>query len=127
MIVTKARDHGLVQLTRDLALWLMTTPRHGNAYGITVHVDAKLEKSNRFDAEGLVKDHPIIQEKNLLRYWTPETCVYADSYDIVITVMGLFTMLIASSEETVQYCTHRGYFSKLYLPSSHSTSDLSAF
>ena len=43
MIVTKARDHTLVQLTRNLAKWLMTSPRHGKPYGVKVHVDAKLE------------------------------------------------------------------------------------
>lgn len=86
MIVTKARDHSLVQLTHDLALWLMTTPRYGNRHGVTVYVDGKLEKSTRFDADGLLKEHPVVQEKKLLRYWTPETCVYADTYDIVITV-----------------------------------------
>ena len=86
MIVTKARDHNLVQLTRDLAQWLMTTPRHGKSYGVKVHVDAKLEKSKRFDADGLYKDHKIIREKNLLQYWTPESCVFADTFDFVITV-----------------------------------------
>ena len=95
MIVTKARDHGLVQLTRELAEWLMTCPRHGKTYGIRVHVEAKLEKSKRFDADGLYKDHPVIGERNLLQYWTPETCVFADTFDIVITVSPfLFFMLI---------------------------------
>ena len=90
MIVTKARDHSLVQLTRDLAKWLITTPRYGKSHGIRVYVDAKLEKSKRFDAEGLHKDHRIIGEKDLLRYWTPETCVYADTFDFVITVCLVF-------------------------------------
>jgi len=87
MIVTKARDHSLVELTRDLARWLMITPRYGKAYGVRVYVDAKLEKSKRFNAEGLRKDNYVIAEKDLLRYWTPETCVYADTFDFVITVM----------------------------------------
>jgi NAD+ kinase len=86
MIVTKARDHSLVQLTRDLALWLMTTPRYGDSYGVIVHVDGKLQRSKRFDAEELCTSHEIIREKNLLRYWTQESCAYADTYDIVITV-----------------------------------------
>jgi NAD+ kinase len=96
MIVTKARDHGLVQLTRELAEWLMTRPRHGKPYGVKVYVDAKLEKSNRFDADGLYKDHDIVREKGLLQYWTPETCVFADTFDIVITVCPLkFTLIVA--------------------------------
>jgi NAD+ kinase len=86
MIVTKARDHNLVQLTRDLAIWLMTNPRHGKPYGVKVYVDAKLENSKRFDADGISKDHDIVREKNLLKYWTPETCVFSDTFDIVITV-----------------------------------------
>lgn len=90
MIVTKARDHGLVQLTRDLSKWLMTSPRHGKPYGVKVYVDAKLESSKRFDADGLYKDHDIIREKGLLKFWTPETCVFADTYDIVITVTSFF-------------------------------------
>jgi NAD+ kinase len=95
MIVTKARDHGLVQLTRDLALWLMVTPRHGKSYGVRVHVDAKLEKSKRFDADGLFKDHDIIQEKNLLQFWTPE-CIFADTFDFVITVfIHVFLLILA--------------------------------
>jgi hypothetical protein len=127
MIVTKARDHALVQLTRDLALWLMTTPRYGNEYGVSVHVDAKLEKSKRFDAEGLVSEQPVIQEKNLLKYWTPETCVYADSYDFVITVRHRLNELIISSEETALCFTHHGCSSRLSRQSSHSISDLLAF
>jgi NAD+ kinase len=97
MIVTKARDHALVQLTRDIAEWLMTAPRHGKPYGVKVHVDAKLEKSKRFDADGLYKDRPIIAEKSLLNYWTPETCVFADTFDIVITVpiLQLFMLIEA--------------------------------
>jgi NAD+ kinase len=89
MIVTKARDHSLVQLTREVAHWLMTNPRHGKPYGVKVYVDAKLEKSKRFDADGLYKDNEIVREKGLLKYWTPETCVFADNFDIVITVCPL--------------------------------------
>lgn len=86
MIVTKARDHNLVQLTRELSVWLMKNPRHGKPFGVTVYVDAKLEKSKRFDADGIYKDNEIVRDKNLLKYWTPETCVFADTFDIVITV-----------------------------------------
>ena len=90
MIVTKARDHNLVQLTRDIAQWLMTTPRYGRDYGIKVYVDAKLEKSKRFDTEGLLRDNTVVRERNLLQFWTPELCAYADTFDIVITVLQLF-------------------------------------
>ena len=127
MIVTKARDHGLVQLTRDLSKWLMTSPRHGKPYGVKVYVDAKLQSSKRFDADGLYKDHDIIREKGLLKFWTPETCVFADTYDIVITVISLFICAYGSLAVTAQYYIHLGYFSGLYRRSSHSASDLSDF
>jgi NAD+ kinase len=111
MIVTKARDHGLVQLTRDLAKWLMTSPRHGKPYGVKVYVDAKLEKSSRFDADGLCKDDEIIREKGLLKFWTPETCVFADNFDIVITVPLFSVCAKYSSVVTAQCCIHLGYSS----------------
>ena len=97
MIVTKARDHSLVQLTRELAEWLMTTPRYGQDYGIKVFVDAKLEKSKRFDTEGLLHDNAVVRERNLLHFWTPELCAYADTFDIVITVRQLvyLTLILA--------------------------------
>lgn len=38
LIVTKARDNNLIKLTRELALWLMQTPRNGRDRGITVCV-----------------------------------------------------------------------------------------
>ena len=127
MIVTKARDHNLVQLTRDLAEWLMTTPRHGKPYGVKVHVDAKLEKSKRFDADGLYKDHKIILEKSLLQYWTPESCVFADTFDFVITVRLRIGVAYYSSVETVLYCIHLGSSSGSFRPLFHSTLDLSDF
>ena len=96
MIVTKARDHSLVQLTRELAEWLMTSPRHGKSYGVRVYVDAKLEKSKRFDADGIYKDYEIVGEKNLLKYWTPESCVFADTFDIVITVRIYYALLTSA-------------------------------
>ena len=111
MIVTKARDHGLVQLTRDLAKWLMTSPRHGKPYGVKVYVDAKLEKSSRFDADGLCKDDEIIREKGLLKFWTPETCVFADNFDIVITVPLFSVCAKYNSVVTAQCCIHLGYSS----------------
>src|SRR5579859_1494417 len=127
MIVTKARDHSLVQLTRDLAQWLMTSPRHGKPYGVKVYVDSKLEKSNRFDADGLYKDNEIIREKNLLKFWTPESCNFADTFDIVVTV-HLFSLLInCSLVVTGQFCTRRGFFNGLYPLLFHSISARSDF
>lgn len=36
MIVTKARDNQLTRVTRELALWLMKTPRDGKDRGLIV-------------------------------------------------------------------------------------------
>ncbi|GAA5950310.1 hypothetical protein JCM21900_001111 [Sporobolomyces salmonicolor] len=58
MIVTKARDNQLTRLTRELALWLMKTPRNGKDRGLIVYVDSQLRKSKRFDASGMEKEHP---------------------------------------------------------------------
>ncbi|BGP16445.1 hypothetical protein JCM10213v2_004447 [Rhodosporidiobolus nylandii] len=58
MIVTKARDNQLTRLTRELALWLMRTPRNGKDRGLVVYVDSQLRKSKRFDAAGMERDHP---------------------------------------------------------------------
>ncbi|BGP40340.1 hypothetical protein JCM10449v2_004301 [Rhodotorula kratochvilovae] len=58
MIVTKARDNQLTRVTRELALWLMQTPRNGRDRGLIVYVDSQLQKSKRFDAAGLQRDHP---------------------------------------------------------------------
>lgn len=58
MIITKARDNHLIKLTRELALWLMTTPRNGKDTGLIVYVDSQLKQSKRFDAEGIRRDYP---------------------------------------------------------------------
>lgn len=58
LIITKARDNHLIKLTRELALWLMTTPRNGKDTGLIVYVDSQLRNSKRFDAEGIRRDYP---------------------------------------------------------------------
>ncbi|GAA5895369.1 hypothetical protein JCM8208_005991 [Rhodotorula glutinis] len=58
MIVTKARDNQLTRVTRELALWLMKTPRDGKDRGLIVYVDSQLQKSKRFDAAGLQRENP---------------------------------------------------------------------
>lgn len=64
MIITKARDNHLIKLTRELAIWLMTTPRNGRDTGLTVYVDSQLRQSKRFDAEGIRQDYPQIFAQN---------------------------------------------------------------
>ncbi|KAL4894409.1 ATP-NAD kinase-like domain-containing protein [Aspergillus ambiguus] len=95
MIVTKARDNSLVHLTRELAEWLLSTPRYGNDLGVNVYVDAKLRNSKRFDAQGLVEKEPRFQD--MLRYWTPDLCWSSpEKFDLVLTLGGDGTVLFTS-------------------------------
>jgi NAD+ kinase len=96
MIITKARDNQLVHLTRELATWLMTTPRYGSELGVNVYVDEKLKNSKRFGAAGLLESHPRFQ--HLLRYWRPEMCRNTpEKFDLVLTLGGDGTVLFAST------------------------------
>ncbi|MCJ1418457.1 NAD(+) kinase [Xylographa parallela] len=95
MIVTKARDNSLVPLTRELAEWLLSTPRYGSDLGVTVYVDAKLRTSKRFDAAGLVASNP--HYVHMLRYWTPDLCwTSPETFDLVLTLGGDGTVLYTS-------------------------------
>ncbi|KAJ6166793.1 hypothetical protein N7470_002240, partial [Penicillium chermesinum] len=95
MIVTKARDNSLVHLTRELAEWLLSTPRYGSEVGVNVYVDAKLRNSKRFDAAGLVQKDPRFAQ--MLQYWTPDLCwTSPDKFDLVLTLGGDGTVLFTS-------------------------------
>ena len=95
MIVTKARDNTLVTLTREVAHWLMKTPRYGSDLGVSVYVDEKLQKSKRFDAEGLIRTEPRFA--GMLKYWTPDLCwTSPEKFDLVITLGGDGTVLFTS-------------------------------
>lgn len=95
MIVTKARDNNLVSLTRDLAEWLLSTPRYGSELGVNVYVDAKLRNSKRFGAASLLETEPRFQ--HMLKYWTPDLCwSQPEKFDLVITLGGDGTVLFTS-------------------------------
>jgi NAD+ kinase len=95
MIVTKARDNKLVYLTRELAEWLLTSPRYGSDVGVNVYVDAKLKHSKRFDAPGLLNKDSRFQY--MLRYWTPDLCWSSpEKFDLVLTLGGDGTVLFTS-------------------------------
>ena len=95
MIVTKARDNSLVHLTRELAEWLLSTPRYNSNLGVTVYVDAKLRTSKRFGADGLIASNP--QYAQMLRYWTPDLCwTSPETFDLVLTLGGDGTVLYTS-------------------------------
>ncbi|PKY05105.1 putative sugar kinase [Aspergillus campestris IBT 28561] len=95
MIVTKARDNSLVHLTRELALWLLSTPRYGNDVGVNVYVDSKLRNSKRFDAAGLLRQNSRYEQ--MLQYWTPDLCWSTpEKFDLVLTLGGDGTVLFTS-------------------------------
>ncbi|THW97817.1 ATP-NAD kinase [Aureobasidium pullulans] len=95
MIVTKARDNALVDLTRELAEWLLVKPRYGSDVGVNVYVDSKLRRSKRFDADSLTaKDSRF---ESMLRFWTPALCwASPELFDLVITLGGDGTVLFTS-------------------------------
>jgi NAD+ kinase len=95
MIVTKARDNQLVTLTRELADWLLSTPRYGSDLGVIVYVDAKLRHSKRFNAAGLLEKEPRFEQ--MLKYWTPDLCwTSPENFDLVLTLGGDGTVLFTS-------------------------------
>jgi NAD+ kinase len=95
MIITKARDNQLVNLTRDLATWLMSTPRYGSDLGVNVYVDAKLRNSKRFGVANLLEEQPRFQ--HLLKYWSPDLCwSQPEKFDLVLTLGGDGTVLFTS-------------------------------
>ncbi|KAL8994832.1 MAG: hypothetical protein Q9169_005308 [Polycauliona sp. 2 TL-2023] len=95
MIVTKARDNSLVYLTRELTEWLLRTPRYNSEVGVTVYVDAKLQKSKRFNASSLLAENPRYDK--MLRYWTPDLCWSSpEMFDLVLTLGGDGTVLFTS-------------------------------
>lgn len=95
MIVTKARDHQLVYLTRELTTWLLRTPRYGSDLGVNVFVDAKLRTSKRFDVNGILAENPRFE--HMLKYWTPDLCwSQPEKFDLVLTLGGDGTVLFTS-------------------------------
>ncbi len=95
MIITKARDNHLVNLTKDLAQWLMSTPRYGSDLGVNVYVDAKLRHSKRFGAAAMLEAQPRYQ--HLLKFWSPDLCwSQPEKFDLVLTLGGDGTVLFTS-------------------------------
>ncbi|CAK5281381.1 unnamed protein product [Mycena citricolor] len=122
LIITKARDNRLIKLTRELALYLMLKPRHGQTRGLVVYVDNQLRTSKRFDAESIEREHPDLfvpmpsrrasstslssmvdkdewhgKEMGQLRYWTSDMCSQSPHlFDFVVTLGGDGTVLFTS-------------------------------
>ncbi|CAG8474819.1 5384_t:CDS:2 [Funneliformis caledonium] len=95
MIVTKPGDIRLINLTRELALHLITTPRFGKGHGVTVYVDKNLKNSERFDFPGLLNSSPLVED--YLKFWTIELCAErAEIFNFVLTLGGDGTVLYTS-------------------------------
>ncbi|KAG2045767.1 ATP-NAD kinase [Suillus hirtellus] len=116
LIVTKARYNHLIDLMRELALYLMLKHREGGR-GLIVPSTAH---SRRFDAEGLQRDHSELFEplprrrlsrsdslslpydfntpqEGQLRYWTSDMCRNSPHlFNFVITFGGDGTVLFTS-------------------------------
>ncbi|KAH3671657.1 hypothetical protein OGAPHI_000362 [Ogataea philodendri] len=91
MLITKARDNSLVYLTKEVAEWLLTINDETQVY-----VDYHLEKSKRFDPQGLIHDNPSAEGR--LKFWTKKLIrENPDTFDLVITLGGDGTVLYAST------------------------------
>ncbi|KAI8346861.1 ATP-NAD kinase-like domain-containing protein [Choanephora cucurbitarum] len=95
MIITKPGDCSLIKMTRELALYLVETPRYGQESGICCYVDEKLKDSKRFNYQKIIERHPVAKDK--LKFWTPELCALKPkSFDFIITLGGDGTVLFSS-------------------------------
>ncbi|GIZ40382.1 hypothetical protein CKM354_000372100 [Cercospora kikuchii] len=95
MIVTKARDNTLITLTRELAQFLLATPRYGKEVGVNVWIDSKLRRSKRFDMDSLLAQDERF--KDMLHFWTPSVCLEKpELFDLVLTLGGDGTVLYTS-------------------------------
>ncbi|KAI9276591.1 ATP-NAD kinase-like domain-containing protein [Sporodiniella umbellata] len=92
IIVTKARDNKLVDLTFELSKWLIFTPRFGKTHPFKVFVDDHLRHSKQFQ----LLDDPIWQSQ--LKYWCPKLCYeQPDLFHLIITLGGDGTILFTST------------------------------
>ncbi|KAI7881730.1 ATP-NAD kinase-like domain-containing protein [Mucor mucedo] len=93
MVITKPGDVSLITMTRDLALWFMTTSKA--CQGVKVFVDEKLKNSRGFKYQKILQHYP--QAKERLGFWTPELCALEPKmFDFIVTLGGDGTVLFAS-------------------------------
>ncbi|KAI8065205.1 ATP-NAD kinase-like domain-containing protein [Gongronella butleri] len=95
MIITKPGDTSLIAMTRELALWLILTPRGGQPSTLSVYVDEKLRASTRFKYRKIGRFYPETRDR--LLFWNPEL-IASDPrrFDFVITLGGDGTVLFTS-------------------------------
>ncbi|KAL8763198.1 MAG: hypothetical protein Q9184_000915 [Pyrenodesmia sp. 2 TL-2023] len=91
-LLTKAHDSDLIELTRNIAGWLLAKERDTE---YTVYVENTLEHNRNFHAQGLVSQDPSIQSR--LKYWDNELCRrHPHLFDFAVTLGGDGTLLYAS-------------------------------
>ncbi|KAI8888027.1 ATP-NAD kinase, partial [Backusella circina FSU 941] len=96
LVVTKAKDNKLVKFTRELAEWLIFTPRFGKKHPFTVYVDEHLKVSKRFGLQKLIEKDP--KWKTHLQFWTPKLCYKNPRlFHLIITLGGDGTILFTST------------------------------
>ncbi|GAN03819.1 conserved hypothetical protein [Mucor ambiguus] len=93
MVITKPGDMSLIGMTRELALWFMTTSK--TCQGVKVFVDEKLKTSKSFKYQKIMQHYPEAEER--LGFWTPELCAAQPKmFDFIVTLGGDGTVLFAS-------------------------------
>ncbi|KAI9483579.1 MAG: ATP-NAD kinase-like domain-containing protein [Benjaminiella poitrasii] len=96
LVITKAKDNRLVYFTKQLAEWLIFTPRFGKKNPFIVYVDSHLEHSKRFGLEELIKLNPVWESH--LKFWTPKLCYKQPNlFHLIITLGGDGTILFSST------------------------------
>lgn len=81
-LLTKAHDETLVELTREVAAWLLSEESGGD---YTVYVEDTLRDDKNFDAQGLTEGKETYEQR--LKYWDNELCQKEPhTFDIIIAV-----------------------------------------
>ncbi|KAJ2342715.1 hypothetical protein GGF43_005864, partial [Coemansia sp. RSA 2618] len=96
MIVTKPGDTSLVSLTRDLAVWLIESPRsEGSAAPMVVYIEEFIARHRNFGLQRVCQKHPGVRDS--MQFWTPELCSRSpEIFDFVVTLGGDGTVLYTS-------------------------------
>ncbi|KAJ2501369.1 hypothetical protein GGH96_001978 [Coemansia sp. RSA 1972] len=93
MIVTKPGDTSLVSLTRDLAVWLVESPRDSGAP--VVYIEEWIARHRNFGMQRVLQKHPGVRDN--VQLWTPELCSSSpEIFDFVVTLGGDGTVLYTS-------------------------------
>ncbi|KAI8969669.1 ATP-NAD kinase-like domain-containing protein [Pilobolus umbonatus] len=96
IVITKAKDNQLVSFTKNLAEWLIFTPRFGREHPFVVYVDGHLKDSSRFNIAQSIEENPIWESN--LKYWTPKLCYKSPNlFHLIITLGGDGTILFTST------------------------------